>query len=133
MDELTENEFECLYRAVLEHPLVRWHDSPTEIWLDLIQKKLAEIENGTDVGNRRGPIYALYPTELGREILAKISPLKKIAYCIENGFKFNAQILVERLSKEELPVVLASADGWVRKEAISRLKELECSVLNRCS
>lgn len=128
MDELTESEFECLYRADLEQPLTRWQDAPTtfEIWLDLIRKELAELDVSTDVGNNRGPLYALVPTERGRDVLAEISPLRKMVYCVENGFKFNAQILVDELSKEELPVALTSDNTWVREEAISRLKELEC-------
>jgi len=126
MDELTESEFECLYRADLEQPLTRWHNSPDEIWLDLIAKELAEMDVSDDVDNDRGPLYALIPTEFGRYVLAGISPLRKMVYCVENGFKFNAQILVDKLSKEELPAALTSDNTWVREEAISRLRELEC-------
>jgi len=121
MDELTEEEFECLYCATLQLPLTHWYDSPNEIWLVLVQKELVEMDIDED-----GSVYALVPTELGRDALAEVSPLKRLTYCMENGFRFNAQILVDELSEEELPVALASDNEWVRKQALSRLRVLGC-------
>jgi len=123
MGELTESEFEYLYRSDLEQPLTRWCGSPDEIWIELVKKDLADIEISANTDSHK-PLYALIPTERGRDVLAEISPLRKMIYCVENGFKFNAQILVDKLSKRELPAALASDNDWVRKEAISRMKEL---------
>lgn len=132
MNVLTESEFEYLYQAVLEWPLTNWCSSPDEIWIELVKKDLADIEICTDPDKHKA-LYALIPTELGRSVLAKIAPLRKLAFCLKNHFRFNAQILVDELSREELPVALASDDKWIYEEALSRLRKLDLSFLQGSS